>query len=112
MEGVAHEMKKLFAWANEIDLIFAIVCATFLLAFITLAILITRGGRSLETKAVLDAIDETRTQLGNVDSRIEQNHRFVGNWLRRLLARFGFLDDAAQSAVNDIKKRPRDDDGD
>jgi hypothetical protein len=105
-------MKTFFGWANEIDAIFAIVCVTFLLAFVILTILLLRGGRSLETKAVLDAIDETRTQLGNVDSRIEQNHRFVGNWLRRLLARFGFLDDAAQSAVNEIKKRPRDDDGD
>jgi hypothetical protein len=105
-------MKDLFPWATQIDLIFAIVCATFLLAFLILVILLRRGGRSIETKAVIDAINETRTQLGNLDSRIEQNHRFVGGWLRRLLARFGFLDDAAQIAVNELKKKPRDDDGD
>lgn len=105
-------MKNMLAWGDKTDWIFAIVCGTFVIAFLTLAILLRRGGRSLETKAILDAIDETRTQLGNVDSRIEQNHRFVGNWLRRLLARFGFLDDAAQDAVNEVKKKPRDDDGD
>lgn len=100
-------MKNLFGWVTEADLIFAIVCLTFALSFAILTLLLSRGGRSLETKSVLDAIDATRTQLGEVDQRIEQDHRFQANWMRRLLRRFGFLD--AQDIANDIKKRPNDD---
>lgn len=103
-------MNNFFAWADKNDAVFTIVCATFLLAFLILAILLRRGGRSIETKAVLDAIDATRDQLGKVDARIEQDHRFQSRWFLRLLARFGFLE--AQDIVKDIKKRLRDDDGD
>jgi hypothetical protein len=104
-------MKNFFTstfWASEMDLIFWIVCGTFLLAFVILAILLSRGGRSIETKSVLDAIDATRNQIDNVDQRMEQDHRFQANWMRRLLTRFGFLD--VQDVVNDIKKRPGGDD--
>jgi hypothetical protein len=106
-------MKNFFSstfWASEIDLIFGIVCGTFLLAFIILAILISRGGRSIETKSVLDAIDETRDQLGKVDERIEQDHRFQKNWMLRILNRFGFLE--AQDTLKDLKNRPRDESSD
>lgn len=96
-------MKNLFGWVTEADLIFAIVCLTFLVAFVTLAILLSRGGHSIETTAVLKAIDATRDQLGKVDERIEQDHRFQGQWMRRLLARFGFLE--AEDIVRDIKKK-------
>lgn len=99
-------MKNLFGWITEADLIFAIVCLTFAVAFTTLAVLLSRGGRSLETKAVLKAIDATRNQLGDVDKRIEQDHRLQARWFLRVLARFGFLD--AQDLANDIKKRFKD----
>jgi hypothetical protein len=95
-------MRNLFSWVNEIDIIFAIVLATCGLVIAILAVLLTRGGRSIETKKVLDAIDATRGQIGDVDARIEQDHRFQANWMRRLLARFGFLE--AQDLANDIKK--------
>lgn len=101
-------MKDVLTWTNKTDLILAIVCATFFLAFMILAILLLRGGRTLETKKVLDAIDATRNQLGDVDKRIEQDHRFQANWMRRLLRRFGFLD--AQDVANDIKNRTLKDD--
>ena len=110
MEGVASKVKNFFHWATETDVIFAVVLATFLLAFLILTILLRRGGRSTETKAVLDAIAAARSQLGDVDKRMEQDHRFHRNWMLKLLARFGFMDAAAQDAVKDIKKRPRDDD--
>lgn len=103
-------MKNMLAWADKTDLIFAIVCGTFVVAFLTLAILLRRGGRSIETAAVLKAIDATRDQLGKVDERIEQDHRFQGRWMRRLLVRFGFLE--ADDLTNDSKSRDRDDDGD
>lgn len=99
-------MKNFFAWATEAEVMFWIVCGTFVLAFLILALLLSRGGRSFETKSVLDAIDATRNQLGNVDKRIEQDHRFQANWMLRLLARFGFLD--AQDIADDIKKRFKD----
>lgn len=103
---MAHEVKNMFAWVNEIDAIFLIVVGTFVVAFLILAILLSRGGRSIETKAVLKAIDATRNQLGDVDKRIEQDHRLQARWFLRVLARFGFLD--AQDLANDIKKRFKD----
>ena len=99
-------MKSWFSWANELDAIFWIVVAILALAIAIFALIVSRSGRSLETKAVLKAIDETRTQLGNVDQRMEQDHRFQANWMLRLLARFGFLE--AQDLANDIKRRLKD----
>ena len=93
-------------WSHEIDIIMWVVLGTLIAVLAVLAILLSRGGRSLETKAVLKAIDEARTQLGNVDQRMEQDHRFQANWMLRLLARFGFLE--AQDLANDIKRRLKD----
>lgn len=111
-------MKKIMDWSNKTDLIFAIVCCTFLLAFLILGILLRRGGRSIETAAIIKKIDATRVRLENVDLRIERDHRHQANWMRRLLARFGFLE--AEDIVRDIKQKlnddvripRRDDDGD
>lgn len=108
MERMAHEVKHMFAWVSEIDAIFWIVVGTFVVAFLILAILLSRGGRSIETKAVLKAIDATRARLENVDLRMEGDHRAQANWMRRLLMRFGFLD--AQDIVKDIEKRLKNDD--
>jgi hypothetical protein len=93
-------------WTHEIDVIVWIVLGTFIAVLVILGILLFRGGRSLETKKVLDAIDQTRTQLGNVDARIEQDHRLHARWFLRVLARFGFLD--AQDLAEDIKRRLKD----
>jgi hypothetical protein len=90
-------------WSHEIDVIMWIVLVTFIAVLFVLAILLSRGGRTLETKKVLDAIDATRDRIDNVDLRIERDHRFQANWMLRLLARFGFLE--AQDVANDIKKR-------
>ena len=100
-------MKNLFGWINEIDLIFAGVVIMIAIAIVILMVLLTRGGRSLDTKKVLDAIDGTRKQIGDVDKRIEQDHRFQKNWMLRILARFGFLD--AQDTFNDIRRQKRKD---
>jgi hypothetical protein len=93
-------------WSHQIDVIMWVVLGTFIAVILVLAILLSRGGRSIETVAVLKAIDATRDQLGKVDQRIEQDHRFQASWMLRLLARFGFLD--AQDIANDIKKRFKD----
>lgn len=107
MEGVASEVKDFFSWATKTDVILAIVLATFGIAFLILTILLKRGGRAIETKAVLDAISATRTRIDNVDLRIEKDHRAQAHWMLRLLARFGFLD--ANDIAKDIKKRLDDD---
>lgn len=104
---MAVEVKNLFSWITEADLIFAVVLLTFAVAFTTLAVLLSRGGRSPETKKILDAINETRSQLGDVDKRMEQDHRFQARWFLRLLARFGFLE--AQDLAKDIEKRKESD---
>lgn len=101
-------MKNLFGWINEIDLIFAGVVATCAIAIVILSILLSRGGHSIETKAVLDKVDGVRNRLENVDLRIERDHRAQANWMRRLLTRFGFLD--AQDIVKEIEKTLKDDD--
>lgn len=93
-------------WSNEIDVIVWIVLGTFIVVLVILGILLFRSGRSIETKAVLDAISATRTRLDNVDLRIERDHRFQANWMLRILARFGFLE--AHDLADDIKKRLKD----
>jgi hypothetical protein len=93
-------------WSHEIDIIMWVVLGTFIAVLLLLAILLFRGGRSIETKAVLDAIHATRDRLDNVDLRIERDHRHQAHWMLRLLARFGFLD--AQDLANDIEKSLKD----
>jgi hypothetical protein len=56
-----------------------------------LALLVYRGGRSLETKEVLDAIEGTRQQVDTLEQTIAPNLRIIREKVKILLVRFGFL---------------------
>ena len=56
-----------------------------------LALLVYRGGRSLETKKVLDAIEGTRQQVDTLEQTIAPNLRIIREKVKILLVRFGFL---------------------
>jgi uncharacterized protein YoxC len=56
-----------------------------------LALLVYRGGRSLETKKVLDAIEGTRQQVDTLEQTIAPNLRIILEKVKILLVRFGFL---------------------
>ena len=68
--------------------------ATLLIVIGIAALLIRRGGRSGETKAILDAIEGARRQIDTLDQATQGDLKTVKNWLWKLLNRFGFMKDA------------------
>ena len=60
-----------------------------------LALLVYRGGRSLETKKVLDAIEGTRQQVDTLEQTIAPNLRIIREKVKILLVRFGFLKESS-----------------
>ena len=65
--------------------------ATLAVTLAILALLVYRGGRSLETKKVLDAIEGTRQQVDTLEQTIAPNLRIILEKVKILLVRFGFL---------------------
>lgn len=70
-----------------------IVVAILIVALAILAILVWRHGRTVETKAILDAIEAARAQTSVHEQVVESRLKTIQGWVLRILNRFGFLTD-------------------
>lgn len=77
-------------WILFVGLVTLAVCLAIL------GLLVHRGGRSAETKKVLDAIDAARSQVDTLEQSVRPELRVIREKLKVLLVRFGFLKEGGQ----------------
>lgn len=74
----------------------------FIIALLVLWLLVRRRGHSVETAAIIQKveeghaktqakIDQARNQMGLMDTKVTSHNRSMGEWMERLMDRFGFL---------------------
>lgn len=96
--------------ADRSLLTLSIVVVIFFVVLAILGILVWRHGRTTETKAILDAIQHARAQTDVHEQVVEGRLRAIGNWLRQIVTRLGFLADSNQREPPVQPKAPPKDD--
>lgn len=95
--------------SHEIWWLTIIGLATLAGVLAILAILIRRHGRTIETKAILDAIKGGRQQWDVEHQSLQADVKTIKGWVLRILNRFGFLNDLHLQEPPIMPPKPKDD---